>query len=278
MLAPLRDWTMRRVPRESALWRGLRSAFVPISWMLGTLYPLLPNRYSAPGIVIGGASRSGTTLLLAILSAHPRIFAIDHETYAFCPDPQPGVDGSMRFSMRRLHTALALGIPPPGAHRWCEKTPRNVRAFQSILERCGDRVRLVHIVRDGRDVITSRHPRRPDTYYSSPQEWVADVSRGLAHAGDPRVTMLRYEDLISDFRSTAEPLLVFLGETEEFPWDRWFERATVRTHTAWAEGLQNLHGGSVARWRRPEHAARVREMMEYPGAAELLERLGYPLD
>lgn len=278
MLARLRDWTMHQVRRESALWRALRAAFIPVSWAVGTAYAVLPNRYTAPGIVIGGASRSGTTLLLAILSAHPRIFAIDHETYAFCPEHEPDAEGRMRFSLRRLYTALALGKPPRGAHRWCEKTPRNVRAFRSVLDRFGDDVRLIHIVRDGRDVITSRHPRRPESYYSSPREWVQDVSRGLAVADDPRVLTIRYEDLIGEFESTIGRVLEFLGEREGFPTERWFERATVRTHTAWEGGLEGIHGSSVARWRRPEHAERVRTLIEYPGAAELLARLGYPRD
>jgi hypothetical protein len=277
MLARLRDWTMRHVRRESPLWRALRGGFVPVSWLLGAFYAALPNRYTAPGIVIGGASRSGTTLLLAILSAHPRIFAIDHETYAFCPSHLPDAEGRMRLSMRRLYTALALGKPPPTAHRWCEKTPRNVRAFRSILERLGDDVRLIHIVRDGRDVITSRHPRRPAAYYSSPREWVDDVTRGLAFAEDSRLVTVRYEDLVRDFEPTIARILDFLDERDGFPAERWFERATVRTHTAWAGGLQGIHGSSIERWRRPEHAARVQELLDYPGAVELIDRLGYPL-
>jgi hypothetical protein len=277
MLARIRQFAMGRVQRESALWQSLRAAFVPVSWLIGTSYSLVQRRYTAPGVVIGGASRSGTTLLLAVLSAHPRIFAIDHETYAFCPRHQPDADGSMPFSLRRLYTALALGKPPAAAHRWCEKTPRNVRAFSSLLEHCSDHVRLIHIVRDGRDVITSRHPSRPNAYYSSPREWVEDVSRGMAHQADPRVAWLRYEDLVRDFRSTLANVLDFLTEADGFPYDDWYKRATVRRHTAWDGELEALHGGSIERWRQPEHAARVRELMQYPGAVDLLERCGYPL-
>ena len=39
----------------------------------------------ASPLIIGGCGRSGTTLLLSVLSAHPKVLAIPHETEAFCP-------------------------------------------------------------------------------------------------------------------------------------------------------------------------------------------------
>ncbi len=40
--------------------------------------------YKSP-ILIGGCGRSGTTLLTSILSSHPKIALIPHETGIFCP-------------------------------------------------------------------------------------------------------------------------------------------------------------------------------------------------
>jgi hypothetical protein len=52
--------------------------------MAGSLLTSLPQK----PIIIGGCARSGTTLLLSVLSCHPNIYAIPDETYTFCPTRQ----------------------------------------------------------------------------------------------------------------------------------------------------------------------------------------------
>ena len=117
------------------------------------------ERFPDPPIVIGGCGRSGTSLLLSILSAHPHIAGIPEETYAFCPDVwTPGAEGPGDLDMEVIGRHLAHLDPPASTTRWCEKTPKNVQVFGALLAHFGERVRLVHIVRDGRDVLTSRHP------------------------------------------------------------------------------------------------------------------------
>ncbi len=41
------------------------------------------NRFSQSPVIIGGCARSGTTLVLAILAAHPSIYTIPNEIRAF---------------------------------------------------------------------------------------------------------------------------------------------------------------------------------------------------
>lgn len=233
--------------------------------------------FDRPPIVIGGCGRSGTTLLLSMLSAHPGIFAIPVETMALCPAgyrPEPDLEAP--FELRRLYRHVLLGRVPRGSRRWCEKTPRNVLYFRRILDHFEQGVRLVHVVRDGRDVVTSRHPQAPSRPWVSPRRWIEDVSAGRRLEGDPRLFTVRYEDLVLDFEPTMRDLCRFLDEPCSEAILHWHEHATVRRSVVVGLGeVEPVHRMSVGRWRRPEHAAIVADLLDDPRAGDLLHHYGY---
>lgn len=234
------------------------------------------RRFDREPIVIGGCGRSGTTLLLSVLSAHPEIFAIPVETLAFCPTgyrPEPDLEAP--FQLRRIRRQQLLQEIPSRSRRWCEKTPRNVLYFRRILDHFGGKVRLIHLVRDGRDVVTSRHPTDPGRTWVSPRRWIDDVAAGRDLEEHPAVLTLRYEDLVHRFEDTATELCQFLGEPLAPELLAWHEHATVRTNVAWSGGVKPLHRDSVARWRRPEWSEVVDELVDDPLARELLDHYGY---
>ena len=276
MLGRLRKRAVDALPRGSWPRQAARAAFLPVSMLIGTAYRKFGRRFTRPGIVIGGSGRSGTTLLLSILAAHPSIFAVDHETYAFCPrefEEQP--ESPANFQLYRLYTPLALSKMPATVTRWAEKTPRNVHFLAAILDYFGDDVRVLHLVRDGRDVVTSRHPGRPDEFYYSPSKWVRAVRDGLQFDDHPRVKLVRYEDLVGDFENTIRDICEFLGEPCGEEILNWHERTPVRRHTAWTGDVEPLHADSVHRWKRPSSPERVVELMSNTEAVSLLRRLGY---
>ena len=216
-------------------------------------------------IVIGGCGRSGTTLLLSILGAHPNILAFPEELYAFYPFP---------FRLSYLLDALPQTTEKREWRRWCEKTPKNVRAFGEIWDAFDGEVRLVHVVRDGRAVVTSHHPNAPERYYVSPQRWIADVSAGLA-CGD-RAHLIRYEDLVSAPEQTLRSLCEFIGEDFDERLLNFEQYSTVLENKAWpGHKARALHQTQVNSWQASEHLARVEAFMEEPGSAELMARLGY---
>lgn len=213
-------------------------------------------------IIIGGCARSGTTLLLAILGAHPSIFAIPEETGVFA-----GQEGK-----------LILDFLPQSSWdrvRWCEKTPNNVLCFLTTHSRFQGLVKLIHIVRDGRDVVTSRHPQDPDKFWVSPKRWVTDANAGkdakhISH-------LVRYEDLVSNFLPTMEHILAFINEAwcseiSEYPFF-----TNIKTDPAWKSEVSSLSYKSIGRWRDPKYADRIAEFYAEPGAKELLEIYGYAL-
>jgi hypothetical protein len=179
------------------------------------------------------------------------------------------------FELYRLYTPLALSPKKPGANRWAEKTPRNILSFAALLEYFGEDVRLIHIVRDGRDATTSRHLRHPTSYYYQPERWAEIVSYGLTFKDHPQVMLVRYEDLVLDFTATVTRLCEFLGESVDASILHWFDHASVRTHTAWRGSVRPLQDSSIGRWRRPEHAEQVELFRIDPRAPTLLRDLGY---
>jgi hypothetical protein len=233
-------------------------------------------RMSRRPIIIGGCGRSGTSLLLSVLSCHPAVCAIPYETRALCPAGYsrfPDIDFGIRWD-RLFQGVLDAGLTHDMS-RWCEKTPRNVRAFPHLLRRFGPEARFIHLVRDGRDVVLSRHPRDRSQYYVSPKRWVDDVRAGLAVQADPRVVLIRYEDLVQDVPGTMEHLcaalsLDFSPSTFDYP-----SRAAVQRHPAWTGAAKPVSASSVGKWRASGNAGRVDKFLETPSAADLLMELGY---
>lgn len=229
---------------------------------------VLLRQLSRPPILIGGCARSGNTLLLSILSSQPEIFAFPTETGLFCP-PRTGL---ARAAFTRH---LVWQNVPRSARRWAEKSPRNVLYVREIIEHFDGRVRLLHVVRDGRDVVTSRHPRDPSRYWVAPERWIEAVRAGLAWEGHPLVLTVRYEDLVRDTAGQLARLGAFLEEDFGGPGGEWHERAAVRSSPAWFHEVRATHAGSIGRWRDARHRAAVHALLAHREAVELLARLGY---
>lgn len=235
------------------------------------------EQLTQPPIVIGGCGRSGTTLLLAIVSAHPRVMAIVPETNVFCPGgygPNPGAAAQIKVDLD-FYQHFDPVVPGSAFDRWAEKTPRNVLFFEKIIEHFDGRVRLLQIIRDGRDVVLSRHPVRPDQYWVAIERWVCDVGAGVRYMDHPLVHTVRYEQLIRDNDRVVRGICDFL----ELPFTEhmadWHQHATVRESPAWNTQVKPLFESSIGKWRRPEHAERLAEFMANAQAVRLLRELGY---
>jgi hypothetical protein len=106
--------------RAQGIERFFKSWFRGVS---GDAWGSIPYVSESEPVIIGGCGRSGTTLLSAMIDAHPLFFC----------GPES---------------------------RWSEKTPGNVRVLDRIFEYF-PRARFIHVIRDGRDVVcsTRTHPK-----------------------------------------------------------------------------------------------------------------------
>lgn len=235
------------------------------------------QRMNRNPIFIGGCGRSGTTLLLSLLSCHPHIFAVGR-TGAFCHTAYFETDDpEVKFKMERLHCYLKKEEVPLEEHdRWCEKTPKNVHFAREILDFFGKEARFLNIVRDGRDVVVSNHPSDPDTSWVTPERWVRDVSAGLDLKEEPRAMTLRYEDLVRNHMDVLRRVCEFLDEpfvAEAFR--AYPDTSQIQNSENWFTGAREVSDESVGRWRRAGPSEAVERLLSIDEARFLLRYYGY---
>lgn len=251
-------------------------------------------------IVVGGSPRSGTTLFRRILDRHPSI-CCGPEMSLYLParfqfDPLAALSGIPAAELRTMFRASPsqAGMIDSFADRyrrvrdkprWAEKTPRNVRHFGWIMERFPD-ARLVHMVRDGRDVVCSaaEHPDRrwvdgrwewqlhPRQLEDHARAWVADTAAGMLLRGDPRYYELRYEDLVQRPEGSLRALCDFLGEpfVPELV-DAGQPGPPLAADVAPDRGP--VFTSSIGRWRRDLPVAELEKVLRICGPR--LKELGY---
>jgi hypothetical protein len=223
------------------------------------------SKFTKTPIIIGGCGRSGTTLLLSILSAHQHIFGIPFETNTFC---------ASSIDLKGINDYFLTQDIPDGS-RWCEKTPRNILFVDGILKYFNNDVRILNIVRDGRDVILSRHPENPDQFWIDPERWIKDVKAGIEVENKNQVMTLKYEDLVLDFGSTVQKILAFIDEEYNPEISNWHQHTKVKVHEAWFEKVQPLYKDSIGKWKSLRYRQRVKGFMNKPEAVALLKYYNY---
>lgn len=231
-------------------------------------------------VIIGACPRSGTTLLLSILGADKRFFAIPHQTYAFDRwAVKTGPDGQEIYiptHIYRLYREFVRRRIPKDAYRWIEKTPRHVQSYKQILQYFGENVRIINLIRDGRDIVTSNHPRlSPDDYYVPVERWIMDINYGLEFEDHPQVLHVKYEDLTSNFDQVIRKIYTFLGEELTDEVLNWMDNTTIRKSKHWDKPVQAIHTQSIRRWQKPEHKEVIDNFLKQPQAVLLLKKLGY---
>jgi hypothetical protein len=197
-------------------------------------------------IVMGGAPRSGTTVLRKLFDRHPEICS-GAETKLFVPAAYnlEWLAQSYDLPLTEL-TAMRDGAPSQAAFiddfaarvrsaagkaRWAEKTPQNIRHLAWISERF-PQASILHIIRDGRDVVCSmrQHPDwrwvdgqwqkvlvpRSVEWYA--RRWLADVAAGIAWRDDPRYVEVRYEDLVADPQAVLRAICDGIGAGHDAEW------------------------------------------------------------
>lgn len=255
-----------------------------------------------PIIVIGGAPRSGTTLLRRLVDAHPAICCGPESSLLLPGRPSfPGValdygldPGQLLDWYRRSDSQTSYVERVSVAYmkerekgRWAEKTPLNVAHIDWTF-RHFPQARFVHVMRDGRDASASvrHHPLRrlvDGTWVRVPfsrpfgncvQAWDRLVRAGLRHRGDPRYMEIRYEDLVLQPERTLRGLFVFLAEP-------WAPEVMARTEPAGLPGAEldstaAISDSRLGRWRKDLTPAERQVFKRL--ANPLLVELGYAAD
>lgn len=197
----------------------------------------LPAGLMPSPIIMFGAPRSGTTYVQHILEQHrellvtneTRVFAWLHQSFQVLPHNQDFLMAYREEFLQHLESAYPALIRDfylkikPHARWWGDKNPLYADPInQGCLEtiaRLFPGAKFIHIVRDGRDVVTSMMRRRtPEgvAWYDFPsahKTWNEHVTRSTAFGRTlppENYFELRYEDLIADDVGMARKLFNFL--------------------------------------------------------------------
>jgi hypothetical protein len=148
-------------------------------------------------------------------------------------------------SRRFMHDVVGPFRREAGALAWVEMTPPNAKAADALC-RMFPRARIVHMVRDGRDVAASvaRRPWGPNDVASALVWWadnLIEIHRSIKRADPARVRTFRLESLVGPARETHYAALVdFLGRDPDPGMRAYFDRelTSERSHSdSWRDGL-----------------------------------------
>jgi hypothetical protein len=204
--------------------------------------------------VVGSSPRTGTTLVAELLAGS---FAID------------------AFSRNECSIFRA---PPPGCEIFLSKNPRDVLVAAPLL-RIDPQLWILHMVRDPRDVVVSRHAFAPDRYWTNLRLWKQYRRAARRAQGHPRFLTLRYEDLVSDPDAVQDAIarfLPFLARRRRFSEFEAFAKPSPQSLQALG-GVRAISPASVGRWR--EHKPWLVAQLARHGAIDAdLVALGYEPD
>ncbi len=270
------------------------------------------NHHKTPVFIIG-APRSGTTFLTRVMNTFLDVhIARDGGTFLrfFKMLPEFGdlsreenlrqlVESLFQdhfFNIRLLERGLSLTIEAvlerftgttytelvnwimtemahqQGKSRWGIKRPSYALYVEDLVDMFPG-AKILHIVRDGRDVAFSMRQARQSSFernwYYAIKDWeyhVCEAREGGNRLPENQYMEVRYEDLMKAPVAEFEKIIHFMGETEE---------NTKRLKQFTSKIQQMIKPGNYEKWRHqvPEYAVKIMEQ----AAGNTLEAFGYSL-
>ena len=154
-------------------------------------------------IFIVGCGHSGTSLMLAILGDHPRIYPIPKESVLFLQ-----TDATLQKTLR----GWDVECQTEGKTRWAEKTPPHIFQIHRLLA-FRPKTQIILMLRDGRDVVCSLKPRMGYAAFEDRLDrWIYDNMAGQPYWQHPQVKVVKYDDIVTTTEATLRDLCHFLGE------------------------------------------------------------------
>lgn len=256
-------------------------------------------------IFIGGAGRSGTTLLRVILDTHPNIACgpelkvteiIARLWYDF-QTKYSGITKEYDITQKdtnRLFAGLIEGLlnkykVKEGKERIAEKSPNNIHIFPHLHEMFPESP-LIHVIRDGRDVVASLLSMDWRNFDGKPMEYTQNtkkaalfwsgaitIGRKFAISSTSASAVyyeIRYEDLVLEPELHLRQLFKFIDE----PWnpvvlEYYKKKHNLAKESSTTQVTQQLYTSSIGRWKKDLTPDQLEDIDSVTG--DLLIELGY---
>lgn len=217
--------------------------------------------------IIGCGPRSGTTLMEEMMIA---CFEID---------------------LYSEHEDSIYTLPDRDGNIFLTKRPRDVSVAGPML-RIMRNLYVIYMLRDPRDMITSKHWQDPDRYWAGLRFWKSYTPDARRLQGHPRFITVRYEDLVTrpdEVQAYLMQRMPFLRKRA--PFSHYHEAAKPSKKSLDAlRGVRPVTAASVGNWRKhlprvagqlQKHGPITRDLIEYgyePNDAWLNELKGVTPD
>jgi hypothetical protein len=199
-------------------------------------------------VFILGCGHSGTSVTLAMLGNHSRLYAVPFES-------------SLMYAKHDEEIYLTalwwrLKALVQGKGRWVEKTPNHVRKIERIFS-IFPNARIILMIRDGRDVVCSLKKRKGefDEFEKAVLRWLNDNLEGKSYWFHPSVKLIRLEELVKNPQALLKEVCDFLDEEPQveqmlnyYKSDRiFYDPKKRRRHLKRFQHLKNLDDHSSLR-------------------------------
>lgn len=246
-----------------------------------------------------GCPRSGTTLLQSLLAAHSQVVSFPESKFFqyLVPEYEPK-RYRIGLASRRLRPMLErffqeIGYPEmerrlprvplfmgqytrlfikllnditqaQGKGLWLEKTPEHLH-YLDYIEKFVPSARIIHIVRNGADVVASVYEmtqKYPDSWWGKTytdldcciDQWMQKLEISRRYLAKPNHSLVRYERLVENPRQVLQELCQFLEiEFEESMLHKYggVAQGLIRPRETWkaatSGAIQNANGTKFAR-------------------------------
>jgi len=266
-----------------------------------------PNTSDLDIIVIGGCPRSGTTLARALIGMHPRIAAPQSECHFLASLKNPNyLKNIFDFSskeidnikeefdeetIRFIEYVLRLYMKKEGKQLVALKAPVYITLSDELFNRFPN-MRLIHCLRDGRDVACSLRTfpkKRIVNWKAVPvktrnsfgwcvRAWVAHVNSGRKSMKSDKYMEVKYEDLVYAPIITMKKIFDFLNleMPDEDQLLSYYKFEKDEKHPQNIEIGRAIYEKSIARWKTDMSNGEKEKFKKMAG--ELLITLGYEKD
>lgn len=232
--------------------------------------------YKAP-IILGGSIGAGVELVLSFLSSHPHIHTmrnvklnapkhhpLSQEIHRNLISSARGHKSASPLDLVSLKKSLFRNKVSFSARYWASTHRLSILVYQELLDYYGKDLRIINVVRDGRDVVVENHSGIMRRYATTPERWVFDVKEGMRFEEHPQVLTIRYEDLTQNYEETINNVAQFIGEENVAPFHNYPKGAKIITPKYW-----------IGKWKQPQYMHRIESFLQTPGALECLRHYGY---
>ena len=221
-------------------------------------------------LILYGAPRSGTTYLQQLLNHHSaihltsetRLFVWAHRSLVDLPEDEKALHAEKKAFVDHLRKwypemirAFYDTLGTPTTRFWGDKNPHytDSAAYLRTIVDLFPGTRFIHIIRDGRDVVTSLYKKGWVSFQTAHRLWTHNTDIGAVFGQaqpDGYYLELRYEDLIDDDVKAATRILDFLGLGME-PKLKSFCEAQKQERVPFSEPTRDLVAGAArSRWAK----------------------------